>query len=195
MNIDLFIISQVIFSDETYFDVANVVRSQFVRRKANGRITAAHTTSRRAYLQRLLFWGCFSGDGGPGSLVFVDGTMKTANYIHTLQHHLLPFMYYHQEPADVIFQHDNAPCHKSHPTATFLEENNVQLLHWPPYSPDLSPIENLWGILKRRVHRQPLKTKEEVRAAVEDAWQHPSVLSVCQKLADYEQSNSCMSCC
>ena len=30
-------------------------------------------------------------------------------------------------------------------------ENGVELLDWPPYSPDLNPIENLWHILKAEI--------------------------------------------
>ena len=27
----------------------------------------------------------------------------------------------------------------------------MELLDWPPYSPDLNPIENLWKLLKERI--------------------------------------------
>jgi transposase len=189
------ILSQVIFSDETYFDLQKSVNSQFVRREANARVTTAHTRNRRPFLQRALFWGCFSGDQGQGPLVFVDGTMKTATYKYTLQHHLLPFWQQHRPRAGVIFQHDNAPCHKSSATQAFLTENRIRVLQWPAYSPDLNPIENMWGILKRKIHRQIYGSKEELRAAVEQAWQDPSVSLVCQKLSDSmcERISACIS--
>ncbi|PHH69681.1 hypothetical protein CDD80_6567 [Ophiocordyceps camponoti-rufipedis] len=54
-----------------------------------------------------------------------------------------------------IFQQDNAPVHQSALVQTWLREfaleNGVQLRDWPPYSPDLNPIENAWKIVKDKV--------------------------------------------
>ena len=44
----------------------------------------------------------------------------------------------------IMFQHDNARPH-------VLEAENVPVLPWPEYSPDMSPIEHVWDALDRHV--------------------------------------------
>ena len=56
-----------------------------------------------------------------------------------------------------IFMQDNASTHKARIVQEWLQqwaaENNVTLIHWPAYSPDLNPIENLWKLLKEAIHK------------------------------------------
>jgi hypothetical protein len=54
----------------------------------------------------------------------------------------------------------------------FLANHNINPLNWPPYSPDLSPIEHLWGETDRRVrgHRNAPATLDQLRAALLKEW-------------------------
>lgn len=69
-----------------------------------------------------------------------------------------------------IFAQDNAPCHKSKVSMDFFNENRVELLPWPAGSPDLNPIENLWGILKTNVAKRFPKTKAQLEEFARDEW-------------------------
>jgi transposase len=58
------------------------------------------------------------------------------------------------EPGDT-FIHDNVPNFTARIVQSWLRdwavENGVNLTDWPPYSPDLNPIENIWHIIKERI--------------------------------------------
>jgi transposase len=159
-----------------------VAQSRFVRRTSDERIRDEHTRTHRAFVQRVLFWGCFSA-AGPGPLINIHGTMKSGNYIQTVQDHMLPHIQAQYPDGSGIFQQDNAPCHKSRATMAFFQSNNINILDWPPYSPDLNPIENLWGIIKNKVRRFPLLDRQSVVAEMLKQWQDVSTVTICEKLA------------
>ena len=46
---------------------------------------------------------------------------------------------------------DNAFCHHRLSIADSLEKQQCSIKYLPPYSPDLNPIENLWGALKAKL--------------------------------------------
>ncbi len=96
-----------------------------------------------------MFWGCLSYQG-PGPILPVTGTMNSAKYIETLTHQLFPQMNVWFGEGGGMMQQDNAPCHKDRQVKQKIQDAGVQVLKWPPYSPDLAPTENLWAIMKNK---------------------------------------------
>jgi transposase len=84
---------------------------------------------------------------------------------------MLPFAHHHHG-TDFIFQQDNARIHTSQITKDFLCEQNVRVMEWPPLSPDLNPIENLWGILSRKVYAngKQYHSINELKKSIQEAW-------------------------
>ena len=58
---------------------------------------------------------------------------------------------------NAIFQQDNARPHTARLTTQYLQANNVDAMEWPSKFPDLSPIEQVWDLLDRRVRERPVQ--------------------------------------
>ena len=72
--------------------------------------------------------------------------------------------------ADFIFQQDLAPAHTAKTTKTWFNYHGITVLDWPANSPDLNPIENLWGIAKRTKRDMRPTNAKELKAAIEASW-------------------------
>ena len=44
------------------------------------------------------------------------------------------------------------------------------MLDWPANSPHLNPIENLWGIVKKKLHKHQPNTYEQLKDAMKTCW-------------------------
>ncbi len=69
-------------------------------------------------------------------------------YQEILEHFMLPSADKLYGDADFIFQEDLAPAHTAKGTKSWFNDHGVTVLDWPANSPELNPIENLWGIVK-----------------------------------------------
>ena len=81
----------------------------------------------------------------------------------------IPFLR-QQRGEGIVIQQDNAPCHCSRYTRSFLADKNVQTLDWPSNSPDLNPIENLWKQMKSELKQVRVSTREELKAQLARIW-------------------------
>ena len=95
------------------------------------------------------------------NLVLLQGKANSARYsAQVVNPVLLPFL---RQEGDVLFQQDNARPHT--PAATQRALRGVQQLPCLARSPDLSPIEHVWDMMKRNVLEslpQPLPYSDNV---------------------------------
>jgi len=62
----------------------------------------------------------------------------------------------------LLFQDDNAPCHRAKLVTKWKSKKNFRTLDWPAQSPDLNPIENLWHKVALEISKRHLTNKREL---------------------------------
>ncbi len=72
--------------------------------------------------------------------------------------------------ADFIFQQDFIPTHTAKGTKSWFNDHGVTVLDWPANSPDLNPIENIWGIVKRKMRDTWHNNADDLKAAIKATW-------------------------
>lgn len=160
---------RVIFSDETHIEVYGRSRV-WVQRPRGTRFDPDYMVERVPHSERVSLWGCFCARGVGQAEIFV-GEFNAARYVDILQHNLLQTALHFYPREHWWFQQDNAPQHTSNLAHRWFHNHGVDLLDFPPYSPDLNPIENLWGILKARVEARLARTTDEVEAVLKEEWE------------------------
>ena len=102
----------------------------------------------------IMFWAGIMKNEIVGPFRVKDGVKITAEtYTTFLKEFLLPW--YKKKSLSfkkkMIFMQDIAPSHAARLTLHFLMESfvkNATNMEWPPNSPDLNPIGNMWSIIK-----------------------------------------------
>ncbi len=116
-----------------------------------------------------MIWAAMSS-AGVGPLCFLKSTVNAAIYQEILEHFMLPSADKLYGDADFIFQQDLAPAHTAKGTKSWFNDHGVTVLDWPANSPDLNPIENLWGIVKRKMGDTRPNNADELKATVKETW-------------------------
>ena len=64
---------------------------------------------------------------------------------------------------ELLFQQDNAKGHASAFTKSVLAAAGIKVMEWPPFSPDLNPIETLWNDMKEYIQENYLRSIALIR--------------------------------
>ena len=172
--------SDIMWSDESNFYLNQRV-TPFVRRSRDSNPTDPRfTTNSVKHPGSIMVWACMCSKGR-GGLYFLphNARMNAKSYIDVLQNHLLPFM---TIKGTETFMQDGAPCHTARVVKDWLRRNGVQTLEWPPNSPDLDPIENLWCVLKRRLAQLKVRSLRELECELQRIWTTETDENMCKNL-------------
>jgi hypothetical protein len=162
----------VFFADEKLFLGEGFWGQVFVRRPKGEALNPEYCVDQHPHPEKVNVWGCFCGKG-PGYCYIFNENMKGELLKKILGTHLIDSakLYYDVAHAEAwSYLQDNDPKHKSNVVRTWLFNHGVQCLNFPPYSPDLNPIENLWADLARRVEKFQCPTMEELQDVVAKEW-------------------------
>ena len=121
---------------------------------------------RSCYEQKIQLFGAMSSEG----LIYYteyEGTLKAPDYINLLEGEFINSAY-NIMGDDWTFQQDGAKPHAAKETMAFLKEEVPNVLPRPANSPDINPIENLWGILKQQVYNRNPETLDEMSMFIEE---------------------------
>ncbi|UYV61907.1 hypothetical protein LAZ67_1007032 [Cordylochernes scorpioides] len=158
---------RVVFSDESRFCLSSDSRRVRVWRRRGERFNPAAIVERPTVRQRgIMVWGAIAY-GSRSPLLRIQGTMTAQRYVDdVLRPVTLPYL---QGVPNALYQQDNARPHTARISQQALQD--VQILPWPLYSPDLSPIEHVWDIIGRHLHALPQpRSEDELWQMVEREW-------------------------
>ena len=165
---------RVEFADEKIFWGEGFWGQVFVRRPKGEALHPEDCVDQDPHPVKVSAWACFSGHG-LGYMYIFNENMDAKLLQGILGTHLIESAELHfdiEHAEHWWFLQDNAPQHKSFLVRSWLFNHGIQCIDFPPYSPDLNPIENLWADLARRVEQFQCDTMEELQDVVAEEWKN-----------------------
>jgi transposase len=158
--------STVVFTDEVRIGLRNDGRIRIWRRNGD-RFQPGCTTASSSSRHSLMFWGFLTKDG-VGLLLPCTNKMNAAEYIRIMETAAISSL----PDYGMVYMDDNAPIHRAAVVRQWKMDFGIQGLDWPPYSPDLNPIENVWAYLKHSINKQSDRPHSlaELRNRLTVAW-------------------------
>ncbi|KAA8494982.1 Transposable element Tc3 transposase [Porphyridium purpureum] len=160
----------IVFTDEKKFnlDGPDGFHKTCVERAAD----VPYVWSRHSGGGGCMVWGAISARGKI-HLHFIEGSFTAAKYVSMLRENNVLSRCRQMVGPNMVFQQDNAPVHTSRLVKNFMNDENVELLDWPAYSPDFNIIEKLWRILACNVYEgaRQYETVLELKFAILLAWE------------------------
>jgi transposase len=153
-----------VFTDESMVG-QDMNRGGIWRRR--GELLPENTYEREQHPISVMVWGAI-GPGFRSKLVRCPPTVDGYTYIEMIaKSGVLRDLNAHFGRGRYLWQQDNAPAHKP-----YLGELRkfVHVLPWPPHSPDLSPIEHMWALVKRLLRGKQFDNEDELFDAMSAAW-------------------------
>lgn len=151
----------ILFSDECKFS-NNPDSIRIYRKKGN--YGSQFCASFAKFPISCLAWGCIGLNFKLDLFFFFDITVNSDVYIKMLKNSkFFENAQFRFKNTDFFFQQDGAKCHFKEEVLNFIFKRCNLLCGWPANSPDLSPIEMMWSIIKNKISKYPNDQKPNTK--------------------------------
>ena len=173
--------ANVLFTDETRIAIRNDCSRTRLRRKNGERLHFITPTVKHP--PAVMLWGSFSAKG-VGRIRFLEkGEMCNSAWYLKVLNQQVKWSARSLFAGEFFLQDDGAPCHRSKVVKDFVRQQGWSTLDWPPQSPDLNPIENLWSLLKKKIWTHNFNSTMELKARIIAVWNHGLDKELLEKLS------------
>jgi hypothetical protein len=150
----------VVFTDESTFQLFRDVCKEWARKRPTKMVAK--------YSPKFMIWGGISMRGKT-EIHIVEGSIDSEYYQTILNENMIVEMNILYPDGWWLMQ-DNASCHVLKSTMAWLEKRGVRVIEWPANSPDLNPIENIWGMMKLIISREEPTSLGPFKEVVKNVW-------------------------
>ena len=160
-------VSRFIFSDESRFGLTPDNRYRWYRR---GERDSSCYIELEKFNCSIMMYGAI-GYNYKSKLVLCSGGVDSLEYRSLIeQSQMISDLDPRYGSGEYFFVQDGAPAHNATCSHLYLKKRCSFVKCWPPNSPDLNPIEHVWGAIKRIIKSKKIETKEELVQTVLEAW-------------------------
>ena len=172
-GIDIDIHKTIIYPDESHINLWGSDGEQWCHRQPHEANLARNLkTKKQQGGGGLMVWGCILHQG-VGHLYHIISAMNAIQYCKVLEEVLIPSIHdAGMQEWNLTFQQDNARAHMAHISKAKIEKLGLNVMSWPPGSPDQNIIEHVWAILKNQIRkrRQKLKNLDKFWVMAQEEW-------------------------
>jgi transposase len=151
----------MIFTDESMFEEANGRGTYLKHRKSPNKLAAT-----KGYPPKVMVWGGIWTTGRT-KLHICEGNVDSDEYCNILFKHLIED---NKDEFKTVLQ-DGAKSHTSKYTKDFIKNFELEIKQNPPHSPDLNPIEKIWGWMKQQQQQIETHSREELITLLHELWE------------------------
>ncbi|MBW0474816.1 hypothetical protein O181_014531 [Austropuccinia psidii MF-1] len=171
--------SQVVCTDKSLLELGESVTQKRVWQTPEQKFELdSMAVNHQSGRQLMIIWGAICGPIQSELIIMPLGQLRAVDFINNIyKPGLLPFMDKSVEVSvaanreELTLMEDGTPIHTSLASQQWCQDHQIQTFAWPPSSPDLNPIENLWYKMKFVVTNlfNP-KTMEDSSEAIHIVW-------------------------